>query len=51
MASEVVAGGSAMTAEPQASDGRHYHSFTVSGGGDPETAPKHVRLAYMIKHD
>ena len=27
------------------------HSHSVTGGGDPETAPDHIRLAYMIKHD
>lgn len=32
-------------------DGAHTHPFSVTSGGDAETAPKHVRLAYMIKHD
>lgn len=32
-------------------DGRHNHSVRITGGGDSETAPKHVRLAYVIKHD
>jgi len=31
------------------SGGDHAHS--VTGGGDPETAPSHVRLAFVIKHD
>ena len=30
-------------------DGDHSHSVTINGGGDSETAPKHVRLAYHIK--
>jgi hypothetical protein len=33
------------------SAGRHNHSVTITGGGDSETAPHHVRLAYMIRHD
>ena len=40
------------TSAPRTNDsGNHVHNITVTGGGDPETAPKHVRLAYVIKHD
>ena len=39
-------------AAPRTNDsGSHVHTTTVTGGGDSETAPKHVRLAYHIKHD
>jgi hypothetical protein len=31
------------------SDGDHSHTTTVTGGGDAETAPDHVVLAYIIK--
>ena len=29
----------------------HHHTVSMTQGGDTETAPKHVRLAYCIKHD
>jgi hypothetical protein len=29
----------------------HTHSVTITGGGDSETSPVHVRLAYIIRHD
>lgn len=31
------------------SQGNHSHNVTINGGGDSETAPLHVRLAFMIK--
>lgn len=31
-----------------ASAGAHSHSVSITGGGDSETAPKHVRLAFII---
>jgi hypothetical protein len=34
-----------------ASSGAHEHTVTVNGGGDAETAPQHVILAYLIKAD
>ena len=40
------------TQAPRTNDsGNHVHTVSINGGGDNETAPKHVRLAYMIKHD
>lgn len=32
-----------------AMDGAGGHTHTINGGGDPESAPDHVRLAFMIK--